>query len=152
MHFDLGTLIHPVKSLRPTSSLVHIVKSLHPTLLRSAVAGRIYKLCAKHTSNSGFERTIMPCSSYFYALPNNERGTKYRGLTYSAKQTVLEICRATYSASQTRLRINLTVSITVVQSIETPQTTQKHPKPPKTPQASIKPKPLPYILVISYNA
>ena len=22
----------------------------------------------------------------FYALPNNERGTKYRGLTYSARQ------------------------------------------------------------------
>ena len=34
--------------------------SLH--LLRSAVAGRIYKLCAKNTSNSGFDRTFMPCS------------------------------------------------------------------------------------------
>ena len=31
-------------------------------LLRSAVAGRIYKLCAKNTSNSGFDRTFMPCS------------------------------------------------------------------------------------------
>ena len=87
-----------------------------------------------------------------YALPNKERGTKYRGLTFSAKQTVLEICRATYSASQTRLRIYLTVSITVVQSIETPQITPKHPKPPKTPQTSTKPKPLLYILAISYNA
>ena len=47
----------------------------------------------------------------YYALPNNERGTKYRGMTYSAKQTVREICRATYSASQTRLRIYLTVSM-----------------------------------------
>ena len=33
----------------------------------------------------------------FYSLPNNERGTKYLGLTYSAKQTVRENCRATYS-------------------------------------------------------
>ena len=81
----------------------------------------------------------------FYALPNNERGTKYCGLTYSAKQTVREICRATYSASQTLSRIYLTVSITVVQPIETPQTTQKHPKPPKTLQTSAKPKLLPYI-------
>ena len=55
-------------------------------LLRSSVAGRIYNLCAYHTSNSGFDRTFMPCSCYFYALLNNERGTKYRGLTYSAKQ------------------------------------------------------------------
>ena len=116
------------------------------------MAGHIYKLCAKHTSNSGFDQTFMPCSGYFYALPNTERGTKYRGLTYSAKQTVREICRATYSASQTRLRIYLTVSVTVVQSIETPQTTQKHPKPSKTPQTSIQPKLLPYILAISYNA
>ena len=115
------------------------------------MAGRIYKLCAKHTSNSGFGRTLMPFSGYFYALPNNERGTKYCGLTYSAKQTVCEICRATYSASQTRLRIYLTVNITVVQSIETPQNTPKHPKPPKTPQTSTKPNPLPYILAISHS-
>ena len=31
------------------------------SLLRSAVAGRIYKLCAKNTSNSCFDRTFMPC-------------------------------------------------------------------------------------------
>ena len=74
------------------------------------MAGRIYKLCAKHTSNPGFDRTFMLCSGYFYALPNNERGTKYRGLTYSANQTVREICRATYSVSQTGLRIYLTRS------------------------------------------
>ena len=63
-----------------------------------------------------------------YALPNNERGTKYRGLTYGARQNCPWICRATYNARQTRLRIYLTVSITVVQSIETPKTTPKHPK------------------------
>ena len=95
------------------------------------MAGRIYKLCAKHTSFSGFDRTFMPRSYYFFALPINERGTKYRGLTYSAKQTVREISTATYSASQTRLRINLTVSITVVQSIETPLTTKNTPNHPK---------------------
>ena len=91
----------------------------------------------------------MPCSGYFYVLPNNNQGTKYRGLTYSTKQTVRAICRATYSASQTRLRIYLTISITVSQSIGTSQTTQKTPK---TPQTSTKPKPLPYLLAISYNA
>ena len=36
----------------------------------------------------------------FYSLPNNEWGTKYRGLTYSGKLTVREICRATCSARQ----------------------------------------------------
>ena len=103
------------------------------------MAGHIYKLCAKHTSNSGFDRAFMPCSGYFNALPNNEQGTKHRGLTYCAKQTVREICKATYSASQTRLRIYLTVSITVVQSIETPKPPkntpnhQKHLKLPPNP-------------------
>ena len=33
-------------------------------LLRSAVAGRLYKHHSKHTSNSGFDRSIMPCSGY----------------------------------------------------------------------------------------
>ena len=81
-----------------------------------------------------------------YALPNKERGTKYRGLTYSAKQTVLEICRATYSASQTHLRIYLTVSITVVQSIETPQITPKHPK-----QLKLPPNPNHYCIYSRYH-
>ena len=33
-------------------------------LLRSAMAGRLYKHHAKHTSNSGFDQTFMPCSGY----------------------------------------------------------------------------------------
>ena len=33
-------------------------------LLRSAVAGRIYKHHSKHTSNSGFDRSFIPCSGY----------------------------------------------------------------------------------------
>ena len=32
--------------------------------LRSAVAGRLYKHHSKHTSNSGFDRSFMPCSGY----------------------------------------------------------------------------------------
>ena len=32
--------------------------------LRSAVAGRLYKHQSKHTSNSGFDRSFMPCSGY----------------------------------------------------------------------------------------
>ena len=53
--------------------------------LQSAMADRLYNVHAKHTSKSGFDRTFMPCSSYFYLLSNNEWGTKYRGFTYSAK-------------------------------------------------------------------
>ena len=33
-------------------------------LLRSAMAGRLYKLQSKHVSNSGFDQTFMPCSGY----------------------------------------------------------------------------------------
>ena len=33
-------------------------------LLRSAGHGRLYKLQSKHTSNSGFNQTFMPCSGY----------------------------------------------------------------------------------------
>ena len=65
-----------------------------------------------------------------YALPNNERGTKYRGLTYSARQNCPWIYRATYI--QTRLRI-WSVSITVVRSIETPNhQTPNHTRTPQT--------------------
>ena len=49
----------------------------------------------------------------FNSLPNNEWGTKYRGLTYSAKQTVCEICRATYSARQARLRIKFSQNASI---------------------------------------
>ena len=50
-------------------------------------------------------KPLCRAQAIFYSLPNNERGTKYRGLTYSTKLTVREICRATYSARQARLRI-----------------------------------------------
>ena len=30
--------------------------------LRSAMAGRLYELQSKHTSNSGFDQIFMPCS------------------------------------------------------------------------------------------
>ena len=33
-------------------------------LLLSAMAGRLYKLQSKHTSNSGLDQTFMPCSGY----------------------------------------------------------------------------------------
>ena len=33
-------------------------------LLRSAMAGRLYKLQSKHTLNSGFDQTFMLCSCY----------------------------------------------------------------------------------------
>ena len=43
-------------------------------LLWSAVAGRIYKLCAKNTSNSGFDRTFMPCSGSFLCAAKQRAG------------------------------------------------------------------------------
>ena len=51
--------------------------------------------------------------------------TTSTGWPTARSKPVEEICRATYSASQTRLRFNfhLTVSITIVRPIETPQTT-----------------------------
>ena len=48
-------------------------------------------------------KALCRSQAIFYSLPNNERGTKYRGLTYSARLTVREIFRATYSARQARL-------------------------------------------------
>ena len=86
----------------------------------------IYNLCANHTSNSGFDQTFMPCSGYFfYGLPNNERGTKHCGLTYSAKQNVRESVGLSIAQSKLvcEFDFHLTVSITVVRSIETPKTT-----------------------------
>ena len=74
-------------------------------LLRSAMAGRLYKLQSKHTSNSGFYQTIMPSSGYTLFTAEQRAGYLYRGLTFSTKLTVREICRATYSARQARLRI-----------------------------------------------
>ena len=49
----------------------------HPLyLLRSAMAGRLYKLHSKHTSNSGFDQTFMPSSGYI--LFAAEQGVGYQ--------------------------------------------------------------------------
>ena len=63
--FDLGTFYCQKSS--PDVMLT--------VFLRLAMAGRLYNVHANQTSNSGFDRTFMPCSGYFYLLPNNERGT-----------------------------------------------------------------------------
>ena len=55
--------------------------------------------------NQVLTKPLCRAQAIVYSLPNNEWGTKYHGLTYSAKLTVREICRATYSARQARLRI-----------------------------------------------
>ena len=57
-------------------------------LLRSAVAGRIYKLCANHHQIQVLTEPLCLAEAILNALPNNERGTKYRGLTYSASESV----------------------------------------------------------------
>ena len=43
-------------------------------LLRAAMAGRLYNVHAKLTSNSGFDQTFMQCSWYFTVL--RRRDTK----------------------------------------------------------------------------
>ena len=47
----------------------------------------------------------------FYSLPNNEWGTKYRGLTYSAKLTVREICMVSQRRRQFALSLINAISI-----------------------------------------
>ena len=54
-----------------TSDSQHPPRSRHAVylgvvvyLLQSAMAGRLYKLHSKHTSNSGFDQTFMACSGY----------------------------------------------------------------------------------------
>ena len=43
-------------------------------LLRSAMASRLYKLQSKHTSNSGFDKTLMPCSGYILFAAEQRAG------------------------------------------------------------------------------
>ena len=45
-------------------------------LLRSAMAGRLYKLQSKHTSNSGFDQTFMPSSGYIFFAAEQRVGYK----------------------------------------------------------------------------
>ena len=45
-------------------------------LLRSAMAGRLYKLQLKNTSNSGFVQTLMPCSGYILFAAQQRVGYK----------------------------------------------------------------------------
>ena len=65
------------KSRWSTASVLYIsshqVYCLHASiLLRSAMAGCLYNVHAKHISNSGFDRTFMPSSGYilFSGVPN----------------------------------------------------------------------------------
>ena len=43
---------------------IYATQDMRRELLRSAIAGRLYKLQSKHTSNSGFDQTFKPCSGY----------------------------------------------------------------------------------------
>ena len=38
------------------------------------MAGRLYKLQSKHTSNSGFDQTFMPCSGYILFAAEQQAG------------------------------------------------------------------------------
>ena len=66
--------------------------------------GRSYKLQSKHTSNLGFDQTFMPCSDYILFAAEQRVGYQISWVAFSAKLIVREICRATFSARQTRLQ------------------------------------------------
>ena len=51
-------------ALRKNQYLLRYSLPHYRALLRSAMAGRLYKLQSKHTSNSGFDQTFMPSSGY----------------------------------------------------------------------------------------
>ena len=55
-----------VKSAEDLGWFCNFAKSSIYLLLRSAMAGRLYKLQSKHTSNSGFNQTFIPCSGYIF--------------------------------------------------------------------------------------
>ena len=42
--------------------------------LRSAMAGPLYELQSKHTSNSGFDQTFLPCSGYILFAAEQRAG------------------------------------------------------------------------------
>ena len=49
------------------------------------MAGRLYKLQSKHTIQIQVStKPLCRAQAIFYSLLNNEWGTKYRGLTFSA--------------------------------------------------------------------
>ena len=55
------------------------------------MTGRIYNIFVQITHLiQVLTEPLCRAQAIFYALPNNERGTKYRELTYSAKQNVRE--------------------------------------------------------------
>ena len=89
--------------------------------LRSAVAGRIYNLCAITHQIQVLTEPLCRAQATFYALPKNEQGTV--GYPKARSKTVREsIARGKLVCE---FDFHLTVSITVVRSIETPQTTPK---------------------------
>ena len=64
---DLYSIMNPDNYGRPWPAVyINFVLKIHQIQVLTE------PLCRAHAS--------------FYALPNNERGTKYRGLTYSARQ------------------------------------------------------------------
>ena len=69
------------------------------------MAGRLYKLQSKHTSNSGFDQTFMPCSGYILFAAEQRVGYQISWVDLQQEVNCREICRATYSARQASLRI-----------------------------------------------
>ena len=50
--------------MKSGTNFLNTLYTISIPLLRSAMAGRLNKLQSKHTSNSGFDQTFMPCSGY----------------------------------------------------------------------------------------
>ena len=118
------------------------------------MAGRLYNVHAKHTSNSDFNQTFMPCSGYFLCTAEQRAGYQISWVDLQREaKTVRESVGLPIVRGKLVCEFNFhfTVSITVVRSIETPQTTPIHPK---LPQTSTKPPQTitAYILATSFNA
>ena len=71
LHPGSEQFVSSKQGIKVTRALIYFLPVQHMVfmfiaiiLLRSAVAGRLYKHQSKHTSNSGFDRSFMPCSGY----------------------------------------------------------------------------------------
>ena len=61
VNFVLNTFEHTIFIMHELKMKIHL--SIND-IFAVAVAGRLYKHHSKHTSNSGFDRSFMPCSGY----------------------------------------------------------------------------------------
>ena len=75
VYIDAGKTIQMCKLACVFAARIYMREVLFICLLRSAMAGCLYKLQSKHPPNSGLTKTLCRAQAIFYSLPNNEWGT-----------------------------------------------------------------------------